>query len=281
MNLDILVTGIILIAAFFILFYIGKIFNDIIHREFKLNYELTERDNVSLAIAMVGYYTGISLAIGGSLLGPSHGIVADLIDLTLYGLMGIVLVNISWFLCDKLILFKFKISDELIRDQNKGTGAVSAAMSIASGFILYGSIQGQGGSVWTVLAFWGMGQGVLVVAGLLYELITPYSIHDEIEKDNVAAGVSFAGAIIGIGIIIGLAADADFESWYDNTFDFLTYAAVGLVMLPIIHFLTDKVLLPGVTLRDEIAGQEVPNVGAAFIEAFSYIIAAFVFYWCV
>ena len=52
-------------------------------------------------------------------------------------------------------------------------------------------------------------------------------------------------------------------------------------MLPIVRFLTDKVLLPTVRLTDEIANQEVPNVGAAFIEALSYIGAALVISWCV
>jgi len=45
--------------------------------------------------------------------------------------------------------------------------------------------------------------------------------------------------------------------------------------------MTDKVLLPTVKLTDEIANQEVPNVGAAYIEAFAYIAAAFIIYWCI
>lgn len=281
MKLDALITGLILIVAFYILFFIGKLINDLLHREYKLNFELVEKDNAALALAMVGYYFGLVLAIGGVLVGPSSGITEDLLDLCIYGLLSIVLLNVSWYLCDSLILYKFKISDELIRDQNQGTGAVSAGMSIASGLVIFGSIQGQGGSIWTVMAFWAMGQVILILAGLVYNLITPYSIHDEIEKDNVAAGVSFAGALVAIGAIVGLAAESDFESWGDNLPDFLGYALLGLVLLPLIRLLTDKVLLPTVKLTNEISGQEKPNVGAAYIEAFSYIAAAFIIYWCV
>lgn len=281
MKLDTIITGLILIAAFYVLLLIGKVVNDLLHREYRLNFELVEKDNAALALAMAGYYFGLVLAIGGGLVGPSVSIIDDLMDLCIYGLLGIVLVNVSWYICDKLILFRFKVSEELIRDHNQGTGVVSAGVSIAAGFIIFGSVQGQGGSIWTVIGFWAIGQVILILAGLIYNLITPYSIHDEIEKDNVAAGVSFAGAMVAIGAIIGFAAESDFESWAINLPDYLGYAALGLALLPMIRLLTDKVLLPTVNLTDEIAGQQKPNVGVAYIEAFSYIAAAFIIYWCI
>jgi Domain of Unknown Function (DUF350) len=83
-----------------------------------------------------------------------------------------------------------------------------------------------------------------------------------------------------MGIVIGLTAAGDFESLAEDLPGFLLVALLGLVMLPFVRFLTDKVLLPTVKLTDEIAGQETPNIGAAYIEAFSYIAAAFVISWC-
>jgi len=281
MDLDNLVSAAIFIIAFFIFFLIGKVINDLLHREYKLNFELVEKDNAALALAVVGYYFGLVLAIGGTIAGPSAGLVEDLYDLAIYGILSIILLNISWFLCDKLILFKFRVSEELIRDHNQGTGVVSAGISVASGFIIYGAVSGEGGSIWTVLVFWALGQVLLILAGLVYERITPYNIHEQIEKDNVAAGVSFAGAMVSIGIIIGLAGEGDFTAWSVDLPVYLGFAVLGLILLPIIRLLTDKVLLPTVKLADEIAAQEKPNVGAAYIEAFSYIAAAFIISWCV
>lgn len=281
MLLDSFITGFVMLIAFFVLFIIGKFVNDVIHKEYKLNYELVEKDNPALALAVVGYYIGLVLSIAGSMVGPSNGVINDLIDLAIYGFLSIILLNISWFVCDKIILSKFKISDELIRDQNLGTGAVSAGVSIASGFIIFGSVQGIGGNIWTVLGFWLIGQVMLVLASILYEFITPYSIHEQIEKDNVAAGVSFSGALIAMGVIIGLAGEGDFESWSANLPPYLLYALIGLALLPAVRLITDKLLLPGVKLSDEIAVQERPNLGAAYIEAFSYIAAAFIIYWCI
>jgi len=281
MDLDNLVSAAIFIIVFFIFFLIGKVINDLLHREYKLNFELVEKDNAALALAVVGYYCGLVLAIGGTIAGPSAGLVDDLYDLVIYGILSIILLNISWFLCDKLILFKFRVSEELIRDHNQGTGVVSAGISVASGFIIYGAVSGEGGSIWTVLVFWALGQVLLILAGLVYELITPYNIHEEIEKDNVAAGVSFAGALVSVGIIIGLAGEGDFTAWSIDLPVYIGFAVLGLILLPIIRLLTDKVLLPTVKLSDEISAQEKPNVGAAYIEAFSYIAAAFIINWCV
>lgn len=281
MDLDNLVSAAIFIIVFFIFFFIGKVINDLLHREYKLNFELVEKDNAALALAVVGYYFGLVLAIGGTIAGPSAGLVEDLYDLVIYGILSIILLNISWFLCDKLILYKFRVSEELIRDHNQGTGVVSAGISVASGFIIYGAVSGEGGSIWTVLVFWALGQVLLILAGLVYELITPYNIHEEIEKDNVAAGVSFAGALVSIGVIIGLAGEGDFTSWSIDLPVYIGFAVLGLILLPIIRLLTDKVLLPTVKLSDEISAQEKPNVGAAYVEAFSYIAAAFIINWCV
>ena len=281
MTIDNLLTAIILIAVFFVLFFIGKLVHDLLHREYHLTTELVEKDNPALALAIAGYYLGLVLCIGGTLIGPSLGIVEDLIDLCVYGLLGIILLNLSWFLCDLLILRKFKVSEELIRDHNLGTGVVSFGVSIASGLVVFGAIAGEGGTIWTAIIFWAIAQAMLILASLVYNVITPYDIHSEIEKDNVAAGVSFAGAIVAMGIVLGLAAEGDFESWSEDLADFGLFALLGLVILPMIRFVTDKVLLPTVKLTDEIANQEKPNVGAAYIEATSYIAAAFVIYWCV
>lgn len=281
MKLDQLITAVVLLVVFYIVFFIGKLIHDLIHREYDLTEELVEKDNPAVALAVTGYYLGMVFAIGGSLVGPSMGIVDDILDICIYGFLSIFLLNVSWFICDKIMLYQFKISDELIHDWNEGTGAVSCGVSIATGIIIYGSVSGTGGTIWTATGFWALGQIILIIAVMIYNWITPYNVHDEIEKDNVAAGVSLGGAIIGIGIIVGLAAEGDFESWSESLPDFFLVSFIGLLLLPIIRFLTDRILFPTVRLTDEIANQEVPNVGASYIEAFSYIAAALVISWCV
>lgn len=281
MLLDNIISGAIILVAFFIIFFIGKFINDLLHREYDLKEELVEKDNAAVALTVTGHYLGLVLAIGGSIVGPHVTLVDDLLDLCIYGILGILLLNISWYICDKIMLRHFSVSDELIRDRNEGTGAVIAGMNIASGFIIFGAIQGEGGSIWTAAVYWALGQIVLILGGLVFNAITPYNIHKEIEKDNVAVGIGFGGALTAIGATIGLSAKYDFVSWRESLTEFLFYAVIGLLLLPVVRFLTDKILIPNVKLTDEIANQEKPNVGAAYIECFAYISAAFIIHWCI
>ncbi len=275
---DLIATGIYLISAF-VLFWIGKLVKDLTTTSYSVREELVEKDNVALGVAMAGYYFGLILAIGGTLSGPSQGLENDLIDIGIYGLLAIILLNLSRLVNDGLILHGFKIRDELIDDQNAGTGVVIAATYIATGLVIFGAVSGEIGGIVTTVIFWALGQAALILAGLVYEWITPYSIHDEIEKDNVAAGVAFAGALVGIGVIVFHASAGDFISWTVNLQDFAIEVVAGLILLPIVRFISDVILLPGQKLTDEIANQEHPNLAAGFIEAMSYIGASFLIVW--
>ncbi len=281
MTIDQVVSALIYLVSIFILFLIGKWVYDKLNRRFVLRVELFERDNVALGLAVVGYYLGLVFAIGGVLVGPSAGIIEDLIDIFFYGIIAIVLLNLSNFINDKIILYKFDNVKEIIEDRNAGTGVVVAANHIAIGLIIAGAITGEGGDLITAAVFWILGQLVLIVAGFVYNRITPYDVHNEIEKDNVAVGVAFAGMIIAIGNVIRIGLSGDFISWTDNLSKFFGFVIFGLILLPLLRFVTDKLLLPGVKLTDELVHQEKPNIGAGAIEAFSYIAASFFLGWVI
>lgn len=284
MTLDDLMLSAIYLAASFILFWIGKLVYDLTTPTYQVKEELVEKDNTALAVALIGYYFALVLAIGGVMAGESKGLEEDLIDIALYGPLAIILLNFSRLINDRLILRKFKVRDELIRDQNVGTGAVVFGNYVATGLVINGAISGvavldTAGTVISTVVFWALSQVALILAGIIYDAITSYDIHEEIENENVAAGIAFGGALIGIGNILRHAASGDLISWTLSFQEFGLELILGLVLLPVVRFLADKVLLPGRSLSDEIANQEKPNVGAAFIEAFSYIGASFLIVW--
>jgi len=275
---DIFSTFIYLVAAF-IIFLIGKLAYDVNNRSFRLRHELLEKDNLALALALSGYFIGLVFMIGGVMWGPSRGLVEDLIDIFFYGLIGIMLLNLSIVINDKLILHKFSNVKEIIEDQNAGTGVVEAASYIAVGLNVAGAISGQGGDLITTLVFWALGQSTLIIGGLVYNAITPFDIHDEIEKDNVAVGVAFAGVLIALGNITRVGSHGDFISWNANLLTFGIDVAIGLLLLPVIRLITDKILLPGADITHELVGQEHPNVGLGLIEAISYVSASLLIGW--
>ena len=281
MDFDTILSAVIYLICCYFLFWIGKLSYGFIHRDVQVKEELVKKDNCAFALSLIGYYMGLVFAIGGAVAGESNGLLADLIDIFIYGPIAIVLMNISTFINDKFILHQFNNKKEVFIDQNAGTGVVELAIYLSTGMIIFGSVTGEGGGLITLFAFWGIGQLSFIIIGFVYNLITPYCIHDHIEKDNVAVGVSFAGAIIGIANIIRHAIGQDFNSWNESLLLFASYFILGIILLPIVRLYTDKVLLPGEKLTDEIVNQEKPNLGAAFIEAFAYISSSFLINWCI
>lgn len=277
--LDALLTGLVYLAAVFVLLVVAKLVYDRLHPRFVLRHELFERDNLALALVVVGYYLGLVLALGGVLAGPSNGVVNDLIDLGLYGLLAIVLLNLSGWINDKLVMRRFSNEKEIIDDRNAGTGAIELGSHVANGLILAGALSGQGGGLLTALAFWAVGQAVLILAAWVYDAVTSFDLHAEIERDNVAVGVAFAGVLIALGNVVRLGVEGDFESWGGNLGELALYVGAGLVLLPVVRFVTDRLLVPGVSLSSELVQTDAPNVGAGAIEAFSYVAASMLLAW--
>lgn len=285
MNLDLVLTSLTYLVLCFILFTIGKFVYGLFHKGIDVTHELVEKDNLAFAISHTGYFVGLLIVIGSAIVGPSNGIVEDAVDITFYGLLGILLLNISILINDKLILPHFNVNKEIIDDQNVGTGVIEAGNSIAVGLILYGAITGESSNIIdgaiTGLSFWALGQVILIAVAKIYDIITPYDVHDHIEKDNAAVGIGFAGALIAMGNIIKVAISGDFISWEESLADLGITLLMGFVFLPVIRIATDKVLLPGQNLTDELINQEKPNHGAAIIEAFAYIGGSVLIGWCI
>ena len=128
------------------------------------------------------------------------------------------------------------------------------------------------------MAFWLLAQVVLVVAGLLYEWITPHSVHRELERDNAAVGLAFGGVLVGMGNIVSIAVAGDYTGWIESLKIFGMDVVFGFVALYAIHKLTDVLLAPGVRLGAEQV-EEQPNVGAGLIEAFGYVGGSILIVW--
>lgn len=273
MSLDQIWTGFIYLAVVLALLVIGKWVYDGLHRRFVLRIELVEKDNLAVALAVAGYYLGLTIVLGGVVSGPaSFSVLDDVIGLVTFGLLAIVLLNLSAWINDKVVFSRFDNEKEIVEDRNAGMGAVEGGNYIAVGLITAGAMSGEGGLL-PGLVFWVLGLVALIVAGLLYDKITSYDLHDEIEKDNVAVGVAFAGVLIGFGNIIRLAGEGDFVSWNESLTEFGYYMIVGLILLPLVRLFADKVLLPGASLSDELV-KERPNLGAGVIEAVTYLAAS-------
>lgn len=268
-----------------VIFIIGKLLFKLTHPSINIKNELVEKDNFAFIISYVGYFIGLLITIGGCIVGESYGFLIDIQDIFIYGVIAILLLQISTFLANKLILPKFDLKKEIIRDQNEGTGVIEAVIYIVNGLILYGALIGESETllqgIITFIVYWAIGNIMLVIASKIYTSWLNYNIHQEIEKDNVAAGIAFGGALLAIGIIIMNSLLDPFQDWTTTLINVSVQMIVASVLLPVMRFFADNILLPGQKLTDEIVNQEKPNMGAGLVEAFAYAGSAILISWCI
>lgn len=284
----------------FIMLFLGKVVYQLCHRSVKVNQLLVIDDNVAFAYSHTGYLLGLLLAIGATLKGHSYGVASDTVDFLIYGIVSILLLNLSGWIQDHVIFSRFSLKDEIVRDRNTGVGVLQGASFVSAGLILMGAISGDdampflsnymdlsftGRSPWWALGntiiFWIIGQVILLLAVKFYNMITSYNIYQEIEEDNVAVGIGTAGAFIAIAILISNGISGEFVSWADTAAALLLEVVIGLILLPLSRLVCDKLLLPGQDLRHELVEQETANIGAATIEAFAYIGSALLIVWLI
>ena len=252
------------IALYVVLFLFAKWLKDFI-TPYKLDEQLTQHDNLAVGLSVSGYYLATVAIFIGALLGPSQGFMQDLVTVGGYTLLGLIFLSLSRFVNDKLILKKFSNVEQISKEQNVAVGAVQCGVYIATGLIAAGAVTGQGGGVLTAIVFFIIGQISLIAFSYIYDLLTPYCIHDELERKNTAAGVAFGGTIIALGIIIMNGVAVDFISWQSNLIDIVLVNVMAFIFLPIIRLFMDKLVIPGDDLAREI--KEDQNLAAGFLEA--------------
>ena len=281
--------GLVYVVLGLVVLVLAKFAKDLVTR-YRIDQEVVQRSNLAVAIGLSGYFLGVVLVFLGAVYQPFSPLVGDALGFNrvfgedvlrvfLYSLAGIVALNLASFVMDRLVLYKLSVQKEMVEDRNVGTGAVEFGMNVAIGLVIAGAISGEGGGPETSLAFFGMGLAVLIVFALFFDLTTPFSIHEEIEKDNAAVGIALGGNLIAMGIVTLKAVFGDFPGWGQGIAEFLTFAVLGFGLLYVLRLLIDKLLLPTAKISDELAAGR--NVGVAFVEGSVVIGAALMLFFAI
>ncbi len=241
---------------------------------YDLNHQLTSVDNKAIAISFTGHIIGIGLIIWGVLTLPgSPELGRDLMAMTAWSLLGIVLLILSGLMNNRFVLSHFDINKELVEDKNIGAGVVSAGAFISSALIIRSSLLAHEKSFMAsfgmVLLYFVIGQILMILYVRIFQAITRYDIHGEIEKGNTAAGVSLGLNLIAIGVLISSYLEeneslAGLGAWF----------LIGTALLILSRYIVDKAILPGVLLDEEIKLDQ--NWGAALIEGGIAIMLSFI-----
>ena len=269
---------------------------------YRIGDQLNHKDNAALGLSITGYYLGVITVFLGAVYQPlavvrddewtyTADFGYDVLEVFLYALGGMLVLNVARILVDRLILFKFSTEKEIVEDQNAGAGAVEFGVYLAVGLVIAASIAGTGvggegveevaviDAVARAAAFFALGMIVLGLYAVFYQVTTSFDIHDEIEQDNTAVGVAVGGNLIAIGIVTFKAVFGEFISWEESLAAFLTFAVIGFALLFVVRMVVDLVLLPGTKVSHELSADR--NLGVAFIESAVVVSAALILYFAI
>jgi uncharacterized membrane protein YjfL (UPF0719 family) len=307
--------GLVYVGVGIIVLVLAKLVRDLL-TNYSIVEEITKKNNPALGLSITGYYLGVIIVFVGVLYQPltvirdgqwqlSGDFWSDVLEVFLYAVGGIILLNASRFLVDRLVLYKFKVDDEIIEKQNAGSASVVFGIYIAAALIIAAATAGAGSgadagltaadieagvvaevdavtvveSILRSLAFFALGMVVLVLFALFYEFTTSFSVHEEIESNNTAVGVALGANLIAIGAVTFKAVFGEFVGWTESVTAFVTFAVIGFALLYVVRMVVDIVLLPGTKIAHELAVDK--NLGVAFIEGGVVISTAMILFFAI
>ncbi|MEK7484775.1 MAG: DUF350 domain-containing protein [Planctomycetota bacterium] len=263
--------------------------------------ELTEKDNVAFGLTRAGEYVSVILIIAGSLYGTSfheakdspilYSILQEYFENFLWAGIGLIFLLLTkYYFLERILFPYFSITKEVVNDQNAGAGAVEAAGLISIGMIIACAISGENltNPQWTLqlfqidfskflnhpfvldlfsaFLFWICGCLMLWLFSRCYEKTLGYSLHQEMEKDNISAGVSYAFNLLAISLIVSKSIAGDFVSFTISIEKFFFHSVLGFLILLFFRFLIDRILLPNRSIAEEIIEDQ--NLSVSFLEGF-------------
>ena len=195
-----------------------------------------------------------------------------------YELVWVVVAFVAVrYVVDFVLLRRTANDAELLRG-NVALGVVEAGFYLAFGFILDGSLTGAAPTMALGLAstvvFGFLGLVLVVAVFWLHELVTPWSIRDQIRTGGLTAAFEAAGVLLSVGIVVRDGVAGDFTGWGDGLIAFSVTAVVSVATLYWFRWLANRLLLRGSTLGAIQREQRV--VAAAFGAVVMVVVAVLV-----
>lgn len=278
-----LLLAIVHVALGVVVLILAKLSKDLLS-PYQSDVELTSKDNPAFGLALAGYYGGVVAVFLGATqaeglpAGAGSLAVAKALGLDLaWAVAGIVALNLTRWLMDRVLVSQCRNSDEIVNNRNVAAGVVEGSAFLASGLVLAGAIGATGGTILTALVYFLLSQLTLALLGRAYERFAGYDVAAEVRKGNFAAGVPFGLTLIALSLLMLKATSGDFVSWPVNLFYFAFDAIAGFLLLLVLRWVVDLALLPHARIDEEVVRDR--NVNAGLIEGVLAVgIAAIILY---
>ena len=242
-----------------------------------LRVALTDHDNPAMGLAVAGYLFGVIWTITVLLGTPSSGgLWQDVLEVALYGGLGIVLLTVVSLVSCRLFL-GLHVREQL-EAHNVSAAVVVAGAYVATSLTYSGALDGEGGGFLILLLFFVLGQLALLAMTYVFRWLTGYDDVEQIGSGNLAAGIAQAGLLIAMGVVVGQAASGEFTTLEDSLLGFVIALAAVVVFYPVRQLVVQCLILGApVRFRSTLLDNEVAddkNVAAGVLEASAYLSTA-------
>jgi uncharacterized membrane protein YjfL (UPF0719 family) len=244
-------------------------------RGFSVNELVVKQSSAGAAIGQAGYLIGTLLGFLGALSFAANAPTAlsMVTHLALFGLMAVLLQLVADRLSDRLIFRGMAAMPGAAEESNLSLALGKAAVSVATGLVLRGSMVDPTAGVLASVAWFFVGQALMVLAVLFYCRLTPYDDLGEIKRNNVAASFPIVGILLALGLVVEAAiATKGAGDLLPTALHVGKFLGVSLVLVYVFRLLTNYVLLPKTKLAHAIVEQR--SVAAGVQEGVSFLLVS-------
>jgi uncharacterized membrane protein YjfL (UPF0719 family) len=266
-----------LILEAFVILFVAKLARDWVlkTRGYLVDKLVVQERSSSAAISQAGYMIGILLGFLGtiSFASKADGYGALVAHIALFGGLAIALQIAADRIGDRLIFRG--LAGEGAKDDNVSHAVGRAAVSIATGLVLRGSLADPSAGVVACLIWFVVGQALMILAVLFYCRLTPYDDLAEIKRNNLAAAFPITGILIGLGLVIEAAVAVKGDGGaLDSALRVGKFLGVSLVLVWGFRLAASRILLPKAKLSSEIV--EGKSVAAGLQEGVSFFLVSLI-----
>ncbi len=262
------------VALVFVFLFVSKKISDALTR-FDDDAAIEKENNTAVSFRRFGLYIGISIALAGVMTDDVSGI--DILIFLLDGAIATAIFFVAHFINDFAIVPHVRNS-ELIKAGNVSTGILEAGSFIATGILLNGAFSGTDGGTFYSIAFFFLGQLLLIAAVYIHQKLYRFNVTECMIKGNLSAGITVAGLLVAYSLILRSSISGDFTGWAESLGWFAISAVTGMAALVVFEKAADWIFLPKTEIADDLCADNTAAVliVQAIIISLSFIISRLV-----
>ena len=228
--------------------------------------EMLLRDNPALALRYALFAIAVVFAVLGIFDRAQGDSGAWLF--TQNALLAVILIYLSRYLNDWLILYHFSHNREVVQEKNSAVAVVEGATYLASAYVIAGAFYDWENGPWIALVWFFIGQLMLILLAFLYRLAGK-GVDAALDDQNLAVGISLAGFLLSGGMVCGAVISGPSQGWRSDILTVAAYLGAWVLLMLVAHLISDKLAFRSSRLGEEVMEQR--NIAAALFKAVIFI----------